>query len=140
MCHTFQKLEGLRLLVVDDDPDALELLTILFSGDGAEIIAAASALEALEALSCFQPDMLISDISLPDEDGYSLLQKVRNLDASCGGQIPAIALTAHAMEEDRTRALSAGFDRHLSKPFDLDELTSLVKSLACQTEVSVTGD
>lgn len=140
MYNQFQNLEGLRLLVVDDDPDARELLTILFSGDGAEIITAASALEALEALSRFQPDMLISDISLPDEDGYSLLQKVRKLDASQGGQIPAIALTAYAMEEDRIRALSAGFDRHLSKPIDLEELTSVVKSLACQRQVSLTGD
>ena len=139
MCHT-QKLDGLRLLVVDDDPDTRELLTILFSGEGAEIIAAASVVEALEALSCFQPDMLISDISLPDEDGYSLLQKVRKLDASQRGQIPAIALTAHVMDEDRARALSAGFDRHLSKPTDLDELTSVVKSLACQTKVSLTSD
>lgn len=135
-----QKLDGLRLLVVDDDPDARELLTILFSEDGADIIAAGSAVEALEALSCFQPNMLISDISLPDEDGYSLLQKVRKLNASQGGQIPAIALTAYTMDEDRARALLAGFDRHLSKPIDLDELTSVVKSLACQTQVSLTGD
>ncbi|WP_017319284.1 response regulator [Mastigocladopsis repens] len=130
MSDKFLKLDGLRLLVVDDDADARELLTCLFSWEGAEIITATSAVEALDALAGFQPDILISDIRLPDEDGYSLLLKVRNLDVSQGGKIPAIALTADAGEEYRIRALSAGFDRYIAKPIDLDELSSVVKSLA----------
>lgn len=120
---------GLRLLVVDDEPDSRELLTFIFQENGAEMIEAASAREALEALERFKPDILISDINLPDEDGYSLMLKVRNLDAERGGQIPAIALTGYAEQEDRTRALSAGFHKHLSKPIDLDELATVVATL-----------
>jgi len=123
-------LDGLQVLVVDDEPDSRELLTLMFEQDGAEMIEAASASEALEALERLKPDILISDIKLPDEDGYSLIHKVRNLNAEQGGQIPAIALTGYAGEENRDRALSAGFNRHLSKPFGLDELAEVVATLA----------
>lgn len=122
--------KGLRLLVVDDDLDTRMLLTFLFELDGAEILTAASAAEALEIMSFFKPDILISDICLPDEDGYSLLVKVRNLEAKRGRKIPAIALTASAYDEDRKRASLAGYDIYRCKPIDLDELASVVASLA----------
>ncbi|OYD95420.1 response regulator [Nostoc sp. 'Peltigera membranacea cyanobiont' 210A] len=121
--------QGLRLLVVDDDADTRTLLTFLFELEGAEVIAAASADEALKIMSSFKPDILISDICLPDEDGYSLLLKIRNLEAKRGRRIPAIALTASTFEDDRKRALSVGYDVHQRKPIDLDELTSMVATL-----------
>ncbi|MEH2421843.1 MAG: response regulator [Nostoc sp.] len=122
--------KGLRLLVVDDDPDTRTLLTFLFEIDGAEIITAASASESIAIMSFFKPDILISDIYLPDEDGYSLLLKARNLEAKRGRKIPAIALTASAFDEDHNRALLAGYDIYRCKPVDLDELASVVASLA----------
>ncbi|MDF5735675.1 MULTISPECIES: response regulator [unclassified Nostoc] len=122
--------KGLRLLVVDDDPDTRTLLTFLFELDGAEIVTAALAGEALEIMSSFKPDILISDIYLPDEDGYSLLLKARNLEAKRGRKIPAIALTASALDEDRKRASLAGYDIYRCKPVDLDELASVVANLA----------
>ncbi|MEH1908261.1 MAG: response regulator [Nostoc sp.] len=122
--------KGLRLLVVDDDPDTRTLLTFLFELDGAEIVTAASAGEALEIMSFFKPDVLISDIYLPDEDGYSLLLKARSLEAKRGRMIPAIALTASACDEDRNLASQAGYDIYQCKPMDLEELVSVVATLA----------
>ncbi|MBN3872758.1 MULTISPECIES: response regulator [unclassified Nostoc] len=121
--------KGLRLLVVDDDPDTRTLLTFLFELDGAEIVTAASVDEALEIMSVFKPDILISDIYLPGEDGYSLLLKIRNLEAKRGRKIPAIALTASALDEDRNHALLVGYDIYRCKPIDLEELASVVASL-----------
>ncbi|MEH2293600.1 response regulator [Nostoc sp.] len=122
--------KGLRLLVVDDDPDTRTLLTFLFELDGAEIVTATSVGEALEIMSFFKPDILISDIYLPDEDGYSLLLKARSLEANRGRKIPAIALSASALDEDRNRASEVGYDIYQSKPIDLDELASMVATLA----------
>ncbi|MBN3887306.1 MAG: response regulator [Nostoc sp.] len=122
--------KSLRLLVVDDDSDTRILLTFLFELDGAKVMTAASADEALKIMSFFKPDILISDICLPDEDGYSLLMKVRNLEAKRGRKIPAIALTASAFEEEHKRALLAGYDIYQCKPIDLGELASAVTSLA----------
>ncbi|MEH2109633.1 response regulator [Nostoc sp.] len=122
--------KGLRLLVVDDDADTRTLLTFLFQLDGAEVIAAASADEALKTMSFFRPDILISDICLPDEDGYSLLLKVNDLEAKRGRKIPAIALTASTLDEHRRLALLAGYDRYQCKPIDIDELASTVVTLA----------
>ena len=121
--------KGLRLLVVDDDPDTRTLLTFLFELEGAEVVTAASASDALAIMLFFKPDILISDIYLPDEDGYSLLLKVRNLEAKRGRKIPAIAMTASAFEEDHKRALLVGYDIYRCKPIDLDELASVVASL-----------
>ena len=121
--------QGLRLLFVDDDFDTRTLLTYLFELCGAEIITAASAGEAIAIMSSFKPDILISDIYLPDEDGYSLLLKARNLEAKRGRKIPAIALTASALDEDRNNALLMGYNIYLCKPIDLDKLASVVASL-----------
>lgn len=130
MSNESMSFKGLRLLVVDDDPDTRTLLTFLFELEGAEIITAASADDALKIISFFKPDILISDLYLPDEDGCSLLLKVRNLETKRGRNIPAIALTASAIDEDRNRALLAGYNIYRCKPIDLDELVSLVASLA----------
>lgn len=122
--------KGLRLLVVDDDIDTRKLLTILFELDGADVIAAASASEALEIISSFQPDVLISDICLPDEDGYSLLRKIKKLDIERGKITPAIALSAYIEDEDRQYAYLAGYQKYLHKPINLDELAKAVVDLA----------
>jgi CheY-like chemotaxis protein len=121
--------KGLRLLVVDDDLDTRKLLTILFELEGAEVIAANSAGEALEIISCFQPDVLISDICLPDEDGYSLLRKIKKLDIARGRITRAIALSAYVMDEDRQYAYLAGYQKFLHKPISLDELAKAVNDL-----------
>ncbi|MBE8991251.1 response regulator [Nostoc sp. LEGE 12450] len=134
MSNQSMSFKGLRLLVVDDDPDTRTLLTFLFELDGAEIITAASAGAAIEIMSFFKPDILISDIYLPDENGCSLLIKLRNLEAKRGRKIPAIALTASAFDEDRNRALLAGYDIYRCKPIDLDDLSSTVASLVLLEE------
>ncbi|MEH2307144.1 response regulator [Nostoc sp.] len=134
MSNQSMSFKGLRLLVVDDDPDTRTLLTFLFELEGAEIITAASAGDAIEIMSFFKPDIFISDIYLPDENGCSLLMKVRNLEAKRGRKIPAIALTASAFDEDRNRALLAGYDIYRCKPIDLDDLSSTVASLVMLEE------
>ena len=96
-------LTGVRVLVVDDEPDARELLRAVLAEAGALVETARSAAEGLEVLQRFQPNVLVSDIGMPDEDGYAFLRRVRSLPR--GGAIPAIALTAYAREEDRVRAL-----------------------------------
>ncbi|MBD2508562.1 MULTISPECIES: response regulator [unclassified Nostoc] len=134
MSNQSMSFKGLRLLVVDDDPDTRTLLTFLFELEGAEIITAASAGAAIEIMSFFKPDIFISDIYLPDENGCSLLMKVRNLEANRGRKIPAIALTASAFDEDQNRALLAGYDIYRCKPIDLDDLSSTVASLVTLEE------
>lgn len=129
MCDCSFSLNGLRVLVVDNDPDSRDLLTMVFEEYGVETIAAKSALEALEILKQVKPDLLISEIGLPKEDGYSLMSKVKAFETTRQVQIPAIALTVHAREDDRARALSVGFEKHLPKPFDIDELLAMVACL-----------
>jgi len=123
-------LNGLRVLVVDDEPDARELLTTVLGQCGAEVKAVASASEALAVLEPFQPHVLVSDIGMPGEDGYALIRQLRALEANRGGQIPAVALTAYARAEDRTQALLAGFQLHVPKPVDPAELAVVVGNLA----------
>ncbi len=123
-------LEGLRLLVVDDDSDARELMVIMLSQHGAEVTSVSSAAEALDALKSFTPDVLVSDIEMPGEDGYSLIRKVRALERDQDRQLPSIALTAHARVEDRVRALSSGFQSHVSKPVEAVELITVIASLS----------
>ena len=122
-------LDGLRVLVVDDDADACELLTFILEQHGAEVEVAASAAEALEALARVEPHILVSDLGMPKEDGYSLIRKVRALPSEQGGRIPAIALTAYAKEEDRRRALLSGFQTHIPKPVEPEELVVVVANL-----------
>jgi signal transduction histidine kinase/DNA-binding response OmpR family regulator len=122
-------LDGLRVLVVDDEVDTCDLVAAVLARGGAEVRTAATAAEALEALERWIPDVLISDIGMPFEDGYTLIKKVRELDAKQPGWIPALALTAYASVEDRMRALSAGFQMHMTKPLDPNELLTVVATL-----------
>jgi signal transduction histidine kinase/ActR/RegA family two-component response regulator len=129
-------LEGLQILVVDDEADALELLSTILQNNGAEVIAVASVKQALtiiETATDRSPDVLVSDIGMPDEDGYSLIRKLRQLEAQRGGKLPAIALTAYAASDDRRQALLAGFQMHLTKPVDAAELVAVVASLTGRT-------
>jgi PAS domain S-box-containing protein len=123
-------LSGVRVLVVDDQADARELLTTILRRAGAQAVAVGSASAALEALRHSTMDVLVSDIGMPEEDGYALIAKVRALDPERGGTIPAIAVTAGARVEDRSRALSAGFQLHVAKPIDPATLTKLVAQTA----------
>ena len=122
-------LRGARLLVVDDDDDARELLSIILQEAGAEVSTAASANEALEAFERERPDVLVSDIGMPDGDGYSLIRRVRSLEGQSGAKVPAVALTAFARAEDRGEALGSGFQAHLLKPSEPGELTALIAEL-----------
>jgi signal transduction histidine kinase len=123
-------LAGLRVLVLDDEADARELLATALEQHGARVTALASVQEVLEALDRETFHVLLSDIGLPGEDGYSMIRKVRARGAERGGNLPAAALTAYARTEDRVRALSAGFQMHLSKPIDPAELVATIAALA----------
>jgi CheY-like chemotaxis protein len=124
-----ESLDGLRVLVVDDEPDTLELLKAGLGQCGAEVVTARSAGEALEIIKTVLPDVLISDIGMPGEDGYSLIRRVRELPVESGGRVPAIALTAYARTEDRLQALRVGYQMHVPKPVELAELVAVVASL-----------
>ncbi|MBH8562074.1 PAS domain S-box protein [Nostoc sp. CENA67] len=122
-------LRGVRVLTVEDDQDTRELLVFTIGHYGAQVTAAASASEALKILKQFQPDILVCDIAMPEMDGYTLIRQIRTWPKEQGGQIKAIALTAHAGESDQKQALAAGFQKHLSKPIDPEELIEAIASL-----------
>src|SRR2546426_121136 len=122
------RLDGVRVLVVDDETDTRELLVTVLRDSGADATGATSVCQALEALLALNLNVLISDIGMPDEDGYELIRKVRALGPGAG-QIPAIALTAYARRADRHRALSAGYDLHLAKPVEPNDLARAVANL-----------
>ncbi|MEH1872781.1 PAS domain-containing protein [Nostoc sp.] len=124
------ELTGIRVLTVDDDADARELLTVLLAEYGAQVLTVSSAAEVLANLESFQPDVLISDIGMPEVDGYSLIQQIRTLTPEKGGKIPAIALTAYARVEDYQQAITSGYQRHVIKPLDPEELVQAVVALA----------
>jgi PAS domain S-box-containing protein len=123
-------LSGLRVLVVDDEKDARNLIQAVLQQCNAVVLTASSASEGLDVLQRLQPDILISDIGMPEEDGYSLIKKVRALPSQQGGRIPAVALTAYARAEDRIKALASGFQMHAPKPIEPAELAAIVASLA----------
>ncbi|HEY6189500.1 MAG TPA: PAS domain S-box protein [Pyrinomonadaceae bacterium] len=123
-------LKDVRILIVDDETDARFLLTTILERCEASVLSVGSASEALAALAQFKPHILVSDIGMPDEDGYALIRKVRALGPGEGGKIPAIALTAYAREEDRMRALLAGFQVHVAKPVNPTELIAVIGGLA----------
>jgi CheY-like chemotaxis protein len=124
------ELAGLKVLVVDDQSDARDLIKRVLEDCAAQVFAGGSADEALELLDAHQPDVLVSDIGMPGQDGFELLRRIQALEPDRGGRIPAIALTAFARTEDRTRALRAGFVAHVSKPVDPSELVAIVASIA----------
>jgi CheY-like chemotaxis protein len=123
------RLEGLRVLVVDDDVDALDLASAILTRAGAETRLAVSVAEALDVLRQWRPDVLVSDIEMPGEDGYSLMRTVRALNAEEGGRIPAVALTAYGRLQARLSSLTAGFSMHVRKPVDPVELTTIIATL-----------
>ncbi|WP_442940399.1 ATP-binding protein [Nostoc sp.] len=122
-------LSGLKILIVDDDADMREFLPFMLEQYGATATTVASAIEALTALSQFQPNLLISDIGMPEMDGYMLMRQIRSLKPEQGGTIPAIALTAYAGEMDYQQAIAVGFQQHISKPVDPEELVKAIGSL-----------
>lgn len=126
-------LDGLLILVVDDEEDTRQLLVQSLTNYGATVITASSAEAALDAIQTQKPDVLVSDIGMPDEDGYSLIRRVRQLE----NHIPAIALTAFTRAQDRMRSLGAGFQNHVSKPVEPDELATVVASLTGRLQMNV---
>ena len=127
---TVARLDGLRVIVADDDPEGLMLAETILTRAGADVRTCRSAAEALGLLLEWRPDVLVSDIEMPGEDGYALIRQVRALPAGSGGMTPAIALTAYGRSQDRLRSVSAGFNMHVPKPVDPGELTAIVASVA----------
>lgn len=125
-----QALDGLRVLLVDDEADARQLIGAVIARTGAEVKACESPDEALQVLAEWRPDVLMSDIAMPDEDGYSFIGKVRSLPPEKGGETPAAAFTAYAREEDRKRALAAGYQMHITKPVSSGQLVAKIAELA----------
>jgi PAS domain S-box-containing protein len=127
-----ERLDGLLVLAVDDDPDARELLRNMIEHSGAQVTTATSADDALALLLRTQFDLIVSDIGMPEKDGYQFMQQVRRLPSGCGGKTPAIALTAFARAEDRLHALRSGYQAHVPKPIEYVELITVVGSLAAR--------
>ncbi len=125
-------LHGLRILVVDDDQTAGAAVEEILRQAGAEVSAVPSAEEARRAVAELHPQLIVCDIAMPGENGYDFLRDLRQVGPALDAQVPAIALTALAGEEDRRRSFAAGFQEHLSKPVDLDRLVQTVSSLAAQ--------
>jgi PAS domain S-box-containing protein len=131
-----EMLKGLRVLVIDDEEDARELLTIALTQSGAEVRTAATARAALDILDQWKPNILVSDIGMPGEDGYDLIRTVRALESESGGTIPALALTGYASAEDAARARVAGYGTHMAKPVAPGDLVVAVASLIAESSVN----
>ena len=125
-------LKGLRILAIDDEPDVRDMLQTLLEDCGATVLTASSAKEGLEALAAWKPHVLISDIGMPEEDGYSLIRKIRALSPEQGADVPAIALTGYVRVEERMRALEAGYQMFVPKPVETSELISIISDV-CMT-------
>jgi CheY-like chemotaxis protein len=131
--HPAVSLKSIKTLVVDDDADARSLLQLILENHEATVFMAESTEEALKIFSRERPDVVVSDIGMPSRDGYELIRSIRALSGEDGGDTPAIALTALARAEDRKRAMLAGFQSHISKPVDADELIAMVATLTGRT-------
>jgi signal transduction histidine kinase len=129
---TLPQLDGTRVLIVDDDPDSRSFLSELLADRGARVYTAGSTGEAMDAFRRVRPDVLVSDIAMPGEDGYDLIRRIRGLPLRKGAGTPAIALTAYVRSEDQHAALSAGYDRHVRKPVDVGQFVTAVAELAQQ--------
>jgi len=127
---TVPGLEGLRVVVVDDEDDTRVLMRALLERCGAAVTAVGSAREALAVLEVVQPDVLVSDIAMPGDDGYTLIRRLRSRPRDRGGEVPAIALTAYARREDEMRAVEAGYQMHVVKPVDPGALAHAIARLA----------
>jgi signal transduction histidine kinase/ActR/RegA family two-component response regulator len=131
---TEARLDGVRVLLAENDVDGREVLTLILELAGAQVIAVETVRQALSAVDSFRPDVLVSDVGLPDEDGYALMRQLRTRDAARGGTTPAIALTGYVSSEDRARLLAAGFQIYLRKPMDPSEIVAAVASLTASGE------
>jgi len=129
--QTNLSLKGLHILAVDDNLDSLAMMKHMLEDLGAQVAAVASAKEVMSALKASpdQYDILLSDIGMPDEDGFSLIRQVRALEANKGGQIPAASVTAYVSDKERQKALAAGFQAHIQKPINLDQMISAIINL-----------
>jgi signal transduction histidine kinase len=125
-----ENLDGLRVLVVDDEADTLEIIRVSLNQCGAHVTTASSSVEALDLLGRNSPDVIISDIGMPSEDGFEFIRKVRQLPPERGGKVPAVALTAYARAEDRLRVLRSGYQMHVAKPVEMTELVAIVANVA----------
>jgi PAS domain S-box-containing protein len=133
-------LEGLRILIVDDETDTLDLITVELAQHGAKITGVTNAGDALKALESHQFDLLISDIGMPKIDGYDLIRRIRQQEAGKERRIPAVALTAYARVQDRMQAIVAGYSTHIAKPVDANELVTVAASLAGRLDGKVKSD
>jgi CheY-like chemotaxis protein len=124
--------DGMRVLVVDDHAAVREVVSELLEHLGARVIAVPGVPEALEALERERPNLVLSDIQMPGEDGYALIRKVRALPSDRGGQTPVVALTGLSTPADRTAALQAGFQDHMAKPVDMGKLVTVVTTVAAR--------
>jgi CheY-like chemotaxis protein len=115
-------LSGVKVLIIDDEPDNLEVTRLMLSHYRAEVYSASTAAEGLEQVKRYRPDVIVSDISMPRMDGYQFIREVRKLPTPSGGQTPAVALTALNRAQERNKAIDAGFQFHLSKPIDMHVL------------------
>jgi CheY-like chemotaxis protein len=127
-------LDNVKVLLVDDDPDTLQILSVMLSESRAGVQRATSVAEALEVFEWYQPDVLVSDLAMPDEDGYSLIAKIKERETNSGKETPVIALTSYVRVEDRAQALSAGFSLFVPKPVQPEELINAIASLAEVTD------
>jgi CheY-like chemotaxis protein len=123
------RLDGVHILLVEDDDDSRKLLGTMLKRHGARVTSTKSAAEALNVFSDKAPDLMISDIGMPDEDGYELMRKIRARPAEQGGLTPAIALTGYASRKDRERALDAGYQQHMAKPVEQAEMIAAIAAL-----------
>jgi CheY-like chemotaxis protein len=123
------RLDGIRILVVDDEADTRDVMAQALEDCGASVTLAGNARDALDILESSEVDVLLADVAMPDEDGYTLIRKVRASTAGRIAAIPAAAVTAHARDDERRQALSAGFHLHLAKPFEIAQLTRTVQAL-----------
>ena len=123
------ELEGLRILVCEDEPDSRDLIESILVDCKATVVTAGSVAEALDRFREAPPDVLVSDIGMPDASGYELIRRIRALPPAQGGRVPAVALTAYASMNDRTRALMEGFQNHVAKPSDPQELIAAIAAL-----------
>jgi CheY-like chemotaxis protein len=126
------RLDGLHVLLVEDDDDSRKLLGTMLKRYGARVTSTKSAKEALSIFEGELPDVMVSDIGMPDEDGYELIRKLRALPAEKGGRVPAIALTGYASKKDRERALAAGYHQHLAKPIEQTDMIAAIAALVRQ--------
>jgi CheY-like chemotaxis protein len=126
---------GIRILVVDDDADSREMLRYVLEDTKAHIMTAGSAGEALAQFSTFEPDILISDLGMPELDGYDLIKQIRALPTESGGRTPAIALTGYVGAEEQKRVQSSGFNIHVAKPVDFNKLMKIINNLLHKSKV-----